>query len=789
MKRILISIVLLLLMSGCNQDTTTKYVVNFDSNNYTVVESVFVDSWDSVLDPGIPIKEGHTFAGWYSDASLNHAYDLINPITDHLTLYAKWEVNQYTITFLNDNGSVFCEREFDYGYYFARTIITNPLKEGFTFSEWDGLPNTMPAQDVTVTATYSIVTYTLQYLKYDSTIIISEEFVYNEDLEDFDIPQNTCTTGYTFSGWDAVLPNTMPAHDITMTEICTANTYTIQYLNNDGSIFLEEHYDFGTEIDIVTSEIPTKDEYAFSGWDGLPNIMPDHNLTVTPLYMLILTEFSSSSGIGEGFGRMWQTVGDYMVVSAYEFNEDQGAVYIYKFSDTSYERKIIGSDTVSGDEFGRSILIEGDYIFVLLRHYNEDQGAVFVYRFSDPSFERKIIGSDTVSGDEFGKSTQIKGDYIYVNSNSFNDGWEAVYVYKISDPLFERKITESESEAGDSFGGNIYIEGDYIIVKAVYHNDYRGAVYVYKISDLLYERKILSNSSWFSGGYRVEVSEDYLFVVSGEYNDGQGAIDVYKLSDPTYERRITGSNSVPGDRFGSSMQIEGDNIIVVCQGDEYHDPREGKVYIYKISDPTYERKLLGSDTLADDLFGARVHVEGDYIFISASYHNDRRGAVYIYKFSDTSYERKITGINSSPYDSEESELGDCFGYNIQIEGDNIFISAMHGSYFSAKIYLYKISDSTYERVFVYFEKIIYPDQEILSGPKTDLFVVGDYVFIEDIRDSWQNIIYVYKISDPTYERIINLESGYSEYRMCIEEDYIFILLISDTKIYVLDISN
>ncbi len=152
MKRILISIVILLFLTGCSEDTTQKYNVSFETNSETVIESVSVDSWGSVLEPDIPIKEEYEFLGWYSDSSLNHIYDFINPITDNLTLFAKWEANQYDITFLDKDGSILYVIKTDYGYDLDLLHIINPSRTGYVFLNWDELPNTMPAEDITVIA-------------------------------------------------------------------------------------------------------------------------------------------------------------------------------------------------------------------------------------------------------------------------------------------------------------------------------------------------------------------------------------------------------------------------------------------------------------------------------------------------------------------------------------------------------------------------------------------------------------------------------------------------------------
>ena len=101
--------------------------------------------------PADPTKEGYTFIGWYNGES---EWDFEAPVTTGLTLTAKWQVNQYTITFKPENGGQDIVIKQDYGT--AITAPANPTKTGYTFAGWDKtIPSTMPAGDMTITAQWT----------------------------------------------------------------------------------------------------------------------------------------------------------------------------------------------------------------------------------------------------------------------------------------------------------------------------------------------------------------------------------------------------------------------------------------------------------------------------------------------------------------------------------------------------------------------------------------------------------------------------------------------------------
>ena len=101
--------------------------------------------------PADPTKEGYTFIGWYNGES---EWDFEAPVTTGLILTAKWQVNQYTITFKPENGGQDIVIKQDYGT--AITAPANPTKTGYTFAGWDKtIPSTMPAGDMTITARWT----------------------------------------------------------------------------------------------------------------------------------------------------------------------------------------------------------------------------------------------------------------------------------------------------------------------------------------------------------------------------------------------------------------------------------------------------------------------------------------------------------------------------------------------------------------------------------------------------------------------------------------------------------
>lgn len=126
------------------------YTVTFQSEGGSEVASQ-IRANTPADQPADPTKEGYTFIGWYKG---EEKWNFADAVTEAMTLTAKWQLNQYTITFDTAGGSEVAPITQDYGT--TITAPANPAKTGYTFAGWDReIPTTMPAGDMTITARWT----------------------------------------------------------------------------------------------------------------------------------------------------------------------------------------------------------------------------------------------------------------------------------------------------------------------------------------------------------------------------------------------------------------------------------------------------------------------------------------------------------------------------------------------------------------------------------------------------------------------------------------------------------
>ena len=262
------------------QWTAPTYTVTLHTNGGTI-NNGNVTGYTYGVGATLPAADdmtytGHTFKGWYDNENLTGSpvTAIGGAETGNKEYWAKWEINQYTVTVKPENGKADIIITQDYG-----TPITAPTltREGYTFKGWDKeIPETMPAENITVKAQWEINQYTITFDTNGGSEIAPITQDYGTEIT---APDNPTRKGYTFKGWDREIPETMPAENITVKAQWEINQYTITFDTNGGSEIAPITQDYGTEITAPAD--PTRKGYTFKGWDKeIPETMPAGNITV-----------------------------------------------------------------------------------------------------------------------------------------------------------------------------------------------------------------------------------------------------------------------------------------------------------------------------------------------------------------------------------------------------------------------------------------------------------------------------------------------------------------------------
>ena len=245
---------------------TYELTFNFNCEKENITETI--KHGQSIVAPVIPTRTG--FAGrWDRDipdtCTASGIYNVI------------WQENSYQISFNTDGGSNINNAVYTYGASVAKPA--DPVKEGYTFIGWDkDFPDTMPAENLEFTALWQINTYTVKWIANDE--LKEETYTYGEKIRE---PIVIVPEGYTFTGWNATVPATMPAENLDFTAQFALNEYSVTWIAGE-KVLKKETYGYGDKItEPAAPEIPG---FTFA-WNNHADTMPSKDIAITGTYTVI----------------------------------------------------------------------------------------------------------------------------------------------------------------------------------------------------------------------------------------------------------------------------------------------------------------------------------------------------------------------------------------------------------------------------------------------------------------------------------------------------------------------
>ena len=248
------------------QYAINTYTVTFYDKDGNVLSTQTVNWNEAAKTPEIPVWEGHNFTGW--SAEFDH-------VKSDLNIKPIYDVQTYTVTFVGFGGTELKKEKVEYGE--SATAPEAPAVTGYTFTGWDKTYNNITA-DLTVTAQYTINTYTVTFVDWDKTTLKVEKVDYGKSAT---APSNPIREGYHFTGWDKDFSNI--AGDLTVTAQYAINVYTVTFVDSSDKTIKTEKVEHGSAA--TAPDAPSVEGYHFTGWDKkFDNVTSD--LTVKAQYAI-----------------------------------------------------------------------------------------------------------------------------------------------------------------------------------------------------------------------------------------------------------------------------------------------------------------------------------------------------------------------------------------------------------------------------------------------------------------------------------------------------------------------
>jgi uncharacterized repeat protein (TIGR02543 family) len=371
--------------------------ITFNSNGGSVVTAISQDYGTTVSAPTVPTLTGYTFGGWYSDAGLTTPYTFGTMPASDTTLYVKWTINSYTVTYTaGASGSIIGTSPQAVNYGAAGTAVTAVPDTGYHFVNWSDSSTANPRTEtgvtgnITVTANFAIDTHTLTYTAgTGGSITAPANSPTTHNYGDSITITALANTGYHFVNWTGDITTVASATtasttvtmngDYSITANFAINTYTLTYTAGaHGSITgtSPQAVNYGADGLAVTAVPATG--YHFVNWSDASTANPrtDTGVTgdITVTANFAINTYTVTFDSNTGSGSMSNETENYNVATALTSNAftrtgytfagwntvaggggtsyADGASYPFTSSVTLYAQWTINSYTVTFDSNG-----------------------------------------------------------------------------------------------------------------------------------------------------------------------------------------------------------------------------------------------------------------------------------------------------------------------------------------------------------------------------------------------------------------------------------------------------
>jgi hypothetical protein len=379
----------------------------------------------------------------------------------------------------------------------------------------------------------------------------------------------------------------------------------------------------------------------------------------------------------------------------------------------------------------------------------------------------KLVAADGAAYATLGQSVAASGAFIVIGAPGDDDfgylsGSAYVFRYDGTNWIQDQKLLASDGEASDYFGRSVAISGHVAVVGATGDDDVgflAGAAYVFRYdgSTWLEEQKLLAADGEERDRFGSSVAVEDDTVVVGAIHDADNGSDsgssyVFRYDGATWveEQKLLPSDGAANDEFGYSAGIIADTVLVGAPDDDDNGNGSGSMYVFRYDGATWveARKLLASDGAAGDSFGDSVGISGDTVLVGAPDDDDngsRSGSAYVFRYDGA------TWVEAQKLLASDGAATDLFGDSVAVSGEIAVIGAWGdddvGSR-SGSAYLFRYNGSTWAQA----SKLYPPD-----GASDDQFgeataVTGDSAVVGAPKDDGygSNVgsAYVFDLSTP-----------------------------------------
>lgn len=372
----------------------------------------------------------------------------------------------------------------------------------------------------------------------------------------------------------------------------------------------------------------------------------------------------------------------------------------------------------------------------------------------------KLLAADGGEQDIFGAAVAMSGDVVVIGAPDVTGSSSgAAYVYRFDGSAWgpDAKLLPSVASPAQFFGYAVAIDGDAIIIGAwgdTVNGVHCGSAWIFRYTDEAWTEEArlapLNPDDGDRFGFSVDIDGDRAIVGAlwdDDHYANSGSASVFLRDEGTWveEAKLNASDGAAGDWFGQAVSIDGDVALVGISREEFGGP----AYVYRRSGRGWQEEArLEPAGSGGSQFGISAALHGDRAVIGASFDSEageKAGATYVFRHVESAWKQEAKLLAS------DGEGDDQFGHSVAMDGQTIVVGARwddpYGDH-SGSAYIYgSVGDAWTEHA-----KLVAPDGEAWDkfgfsvGTNGDIAVIG--AFADDDHGPESGSAHVFDIIGP-----------------------------------------
>ncbi len=307
---------------------------------------------------------------------------------------------------------------------------------------------------------------------------------------------------------------------------------------------------------------------------------------------------------------------------------ETGAVYVATRGLTwSVTQKLVAPDAAPGRRFGSSVAMDGSWAVV----GSDGAGAAYAYQLvgSTWTYRQKLVPNPVTAGDLFGSSVAISGSTLVVGAHGHTgySGRAFVFKYNGTSWVQTQVLAATDGAAYDFFGFSVGLSNNSLVVGA-YGDDETagtnfGSVYAFRFD----------GTQW------------------------------------VFQQKLHAPDGASGDNFGESVSVSGSTLVIGASRNDQVGSNAGAAYVFGLNGTqwNFASKLTGSDSAPGDWFGTSVATDGEIVVVGSPLWDSGEvtncGAVYSFAFDGTRWVEQTKLLPPAPWGSYDDNLGKSVAIN------------------------------------------------------------------------------------------------------------------------------